>query len=159
MTREGENTIEIRMHPVLRFLGAALCIFVMTPSAICCVYFLLHPGQVVENPLCLMLFMASVIIFAWLTYRWLTIRGEIDSSDITLRGWYWTVRVKTADLAGIRTIRNLENDTLRYMLVDARAKRLGLIPGEMDWCCRWTAFLAALQELGRLQSIAHEERQ
>ncbi len=149
-----DDRISIRIRPFISYLGGATGAIAAAPSVLGCFYFLFNPAEALADPWSVLFCFVLGSSISWLTFRWLTIRGEADSREIYLRGLWKTIALPTDRLMAIRRVLvrsyNLErgdNERWDYMLVGHGNKYLGSIPRSLGLCTDWERFLARLQQL------------
>ncbi len=154
------DVISTRIRPLIRYLGFVVGLVVGTPSGFGCLWWLIHPTEIVDNPIAVAFCFVLFPLIAWATYRWMSIGGTLSKNALILRGWFSTVNISPDALTEIRRLeRTVMSKNVSgaagysarteyyYEMFDHRGESLGEVPSAVSICKDWDQFFQHMQEL------------
>ncbi len=123
---------------------------------------MLNPSSLAENPAGLLICVVFAVPGIWLTYRWITIRGQADPERIVLRGWLRTVSLPATDFNNIRVV-NIQRVgdrpvKTRLMVVNRSGEEIGAMPVTLTFCRDFHAFSKLLPGVAEQARVLERER-
>jgi len=152
----------IRPVLLIRILGGVLGGLISIPYCIAILYFLINPSKAVENPAGVFMSLGFAVPGTWLTYRWVTIRGQADFERIVLRGWLKTLSLSAWDFSHLREVRveGVGDKPSKTMLrvVGRCGSELGTIPATVGFCRGFGTFVASLSGIAEQSRNVHRDQ-
>lgn len=144
---EENNTLTIRVRPLIRYLAAMIGVVIALPQIFALTIGFWEP-QYAPDSVTIVTSSALLSGIAFLTYRWLTLHASVSKREIRVSRHFRTVKIPVEQFGRVEIhARGQWKESTTYYLYDKNGKKLAVLPGALTMSPNFVEFLDRLNAL------------